>query len=348
MTESVAASTATGTATDQPPAKTPTQRRRAGLAARGVALIVFAVLVALVPSTLTDYSISLLTLTAITTLPVVSVTMLFGYAGQITLGQAAFYGIGAYVYANLTVKQGLSPWIGLVAALVVCAALGYGLGRGLLRLRGYYLAMVTAALGVIAVACFSNIPKLTGGYGGIPAVPRINLFGLTFDTLPRIFYLSVVVMVIVLAGVRLLARGEYGRVLRSIRESETASAAFGVSIAHTKSQVLALSAVLAALGGCLFAMYQQYVSPDSFGIDFSISLFLGAVIGGLTSIPGAVLGAAYVVVLPELLSGNSNFEYVINGVITLAVLTFAPKGVVPVVTTGVRRLVSALLGRTQR
>jgi branched-chain amino acid transport system permease protein len=308
---------------------------------RTAGLVVFAALVAIIPSSLSSYVVGLLTLTAITALPVVSVTMLFGYAGQITLGQAAFYGIGAYIYANLTVKQGLSPWIGLLAAVVSCAAFGYGLGRGLLRLRGYYLAMVTAAIGVIAAAGFSNIPALTGGYNGIPAVPPISLFGLTFDTLPHMFYLSVVVMVVVLAGVRLVARGEYGRVLRSIRESETASAAFGISIAHTKSQVLALSAALAAFGGCMFAMYQQYVSPDSFGMDFSISLFLGAVIGGLTSIGGAVFGAAYVVVLPELVSGNSNYEYVINGVITLVVLAFAPKGVIPLIGDGLRRLIPA-------
>lgn len=312
------------------------------------ATAVFAVLVAIVPSTLTDYAIGLLTLTAITTLPVVSVTILFGYAGQVTLGQAAFYGIGAYTYANLTVLHGQSPWLGLLAALVLCAALGYGLGRGLLRLRGYYLAMVTAALGVIAVACFSNLPSLTRGYSGIPGVPAIGLFGLSFDTLPRIFYLSVVVMVIVLVGVSTLARGEYGRVLRSIRESETASAAFGISVAHTKSQVLGLSAALASLGGCLFAMYQQYVSPDSFATDFSILLFLGAVIGGLMSVPGAVLGAAYVVVLPELVSGYSSFEYLINGVITLVVLTVAPKGVVPLLTGLVMRIVPARLGGGRR
>lgn len=307
-------------------------------AAGVVAALVVAVVLAVVPISFTDYVISLLTLTAITALPVVSITILFGYAGQITLGQAAFYGFGAYIYANLTARQGLSPWLALLAAVAVCAAVGYGIARGLFRLRGYYLAMVTAALGVVAVACFSNIRSLTGGYSGITNVPPITLFGFSFSTLPRMYYLSVIVMVLVLVGVRILARGEYGRRLRSIRESETASAAFGVSITHTKAQVLALSAGLAALGGCLFAMYQQYVSPDSFGTDFSISLFLGAVIGGLSSIVGAVLGAAYLVVLPELVSGHSDYENTITGVIMLVVLIFAPSGLLPLVVTSVKRL----------
>lgn len=314
-------------------------RGAAGRAAGVVVALAIAVVLAVVPMSFTDYVIGLMTLTAITALPVVSITILFGYAGQITLGQAAFYGIGAYIYANLSAWRGWSPWLALVIAVAVCAALGYALARGLFRLRGYYLAMVTAALGVIAVACFSNIPSLTGGYSGITNVPAISLFGFGFTTLPRMYYLSIVVMVLVLIGVRILARGEYGRRLRSIRESETATAAFGVSITHTKAQVMAVSAGLAALGGCLFAMYQQYVSPDSFGTDFSISLFLGAVIGGLSSIVGAVFGAAYVVILPELVSGHSDFEYAINGVITLVVLVFAPSGLVPLVVRVAKRLV---------
>jgi branched-chain amino acid transport system permease protein len=321
------------------PAGTAATRSSGGRLAGVVVAVLIAVVLAIVPMMVGDYAIGLLTLTAITTLPVVSITILFGYAGQITLGQAAFYGIGAYIYANLAAWHGWSPWLALIIAVAVCAALGYAIARGLFRLRGYYLAMVTAALGVIAVACFSNIPSLTGGYNGITNVPPIGLFGFSFDSQESMYYLAVVVMVLVLIGVRILARGEYGRRLRSIRESETAPAAFGVSIAHTKAQVLAVSAGLAALGGCLFAMYQQYVSPDTFGTDFSISLFLGAVIGGLSSIVGAVFGAAYVVILPELVSGYSDYEYAIDGVITLLVLVFVPSGLVPFVVRQARRLV---------
>lgn len=309
-------------------------------------VVVLAVIIA--PLVLSPYLTGIVILTAITSVPIASLTMLFGYAGQVSLGQAAFYGVGAYIYAILCASHGVNPWVGMASAVLVSAAFAYVVGRGLLRLRGYYLAMVTAALGVIAERCFSNLTGLTGGYSGITGIPPLTLPGVDLMSTNSLYYVLIALCAFALFVVRLLATGEYGRILRAMRESETVASAHGVSIPHAKAQIFAVSAGLAAFGGCLYAQYVQFVSPDNFTAALSIMFFLGAVIGGLTSIGGAVFGAAYVVVLPELVSSYSQWEVVITGVLTLVILLFAPKGLVELVKTLVGGRALSLRSRWRR
>jgi branched-chain amino acid transport system permease protein len=322
------AEAAPSTTRSGPSATASTHRGLLGIAVVAVLLLVVA------PHVLSPYLVNLIILTGVTAIPVASLMVLFGYAGQVSLGQAAFYGLGAYIYANLTVMHGVGTWLALLVAVVATASFAYAVGRGLLRLKGYYLAMVTAALGVIAETCFSNLTSLTGGYSGITGIPFLAIPGIDLSSPSNFYYVLVGFCVIILFVVKLLAGGEYGRVLRAMRESETVAAAYGVPIAHAKAQVFALSAGIAALGGCLFAQYTQFISPDNFTATFSVSLFLGAVLGGLHSIWGAVLGAAYVVVLPELASSYSQWEVAITGVLTLLILVFAPRGVVGLLERG--------------
>lgn len=314
----------------EPSAGGPRQRMSRSIRRRAVStiLIIIAAFVVLnIPQNTSAYTTNLLTLMAITVLPVLSLTILFGYAGQVSLGQAAFYGLGAYTYGYLTAIHHVSPWLAIVAAVALSSLVAYVIGKGLLRLRGYYLAMVTAAFGVIVANVFSNATAVTGGYSGIAGIPALGGFGFDFGTPVRFYYLSIGVALLALVLVRRLASGEYGRVLRTMRESETACAAFGVSVSGLKAKVFALSAGIAGFGGCLFAQYTQYVSPDNFGPDLSIMLFLGAVIGGLASAWGALLGAGYVILLPELVSGHSSYEIAITGVITIVVILLAPSGI---------------------
>lgn len=298
-----------------------------GRIAKAAVGVVAAFVVLNIPQNASGYTTNLLTLMAITVLPVLSLTILFGYAGQVSLGQAAFYGLGSYTYAYLTTTHSVSPWLAMVAAVGLSSLVAFVIGRGLLRLRGYYLAMVTAAFGVIVANVFSNATSVTGGYSGIAGIPSIGVFGFSLGTPERFYYLSIGVAVLALVLVRTLAAGEYGRVLRTMRESETACAAFGISVSGLKAQVFALSAGLAGFGGCLFAQYTEYISPDNFGPDLSVLLFLGAVIGGLASPWGALLGAGYVILLPELVSGHSDYEIAITGVITIVVILLAPAGI---------------------
>jgi branched-chain amino acid transport system permease protein len=322
----------------------PARGRRARLPLYAIGVVVVVAL-AVAPQTLSPYLTNLIILTAITSIPVASLMMLFGYAGQVSLGQAAFYGVGAYVYAILSAKHGVNPWLAMVVAVVLTACFAYLIGRGLLRLKGYYLAMVTAALGVIAETCFSNLTGLTGGYSGVTGIPFIQVPGLDVTSTKNFYYVLIAFCALTLLVVRLLATGEYGRVLRAMRESETVSAAYGVPIAHARAQIFAVSAGLAAMGGCLYAQYVQFISPDNFTSGLSISLFLGAVIGGLSSIGGAVLGAAYVVVLPELASSYSDWEVAITGLLTLLILLFAPRGVAGLLGRGWAALVQLVRGR---
>lgn len=309
---------------------------RSGLRVALWVLLVGAVVIA--PPFVTRYQLNLLVTLAITALPVLSLTLLFGFAGQVSLGQAAFYGFGAYTYAYLQVRRGVSPWVALPVAILFNALLAWVIGRGLFRLRGYYLAMVTAALGVIAASFFGQATDLTGGYSGINNIQPPSLFGFQLDSNLKFYYVVVIIVALVFVLMRRLSSGEYGRRLRTMKESEVAAAAFGIDVPALKSQVFALSAGVAALGGALFSQYVGYISPNSFAPDVSITYFLGAVVGGLGSVWGALLGAAYAVLLPELVTGHGRFEIAITGAITVVVISFSPGGLVGLIAAGVERL----------
>lgn len=289
-----------------------------------------------------NYYIKILIVIGINTIIVLGLNLLMGAAGQVSIGHAAFYGIGAYASAIVTTHYGLSPWFGLAAAIILGGLVGYGIAMPTLRLKGHYLAMATLGFAEIVHVLFLELRDLTGGTDGLYGIPSISIGGFTFET-PLKLYLLVIVFVVVSLVISInIVNSRVGRALRAVHGSEIAAAGSGVDTAKYKIQVFVLSAVLASIGGSLYAHMAGYVSPESFTLGISITLVTMVVFGGMSSIWGAVVGASILTVLEEYLKAYDDYNMVIFGGILVLAMVFMPQGLVG---TGAK-LMGALKGRS--
>lgn len=254
-------------------------------------------------------------------------SLIFGYAGQLSLTQAAFYGIGAYTSAILTTRYGASFWVGLAAASALPGLIAWALGAPILRLRHFYLAMATLAFSEIMLVFFIQEVDITGGPTGITHVPVPALFGYKLDTSTKFYYLVWLLAVAVVGFSYNLIRSKYGRALRAIAENEVAASAMGVNVPAMMSIMFVLSAIFAGLGGSLYAHYVSFVSPDTFSVSLSIMLVIMVAIGGVNSLWGAVLGAVFVTVLPSMLGAYRQYAMLVYGVVLVLALMFMPNGI---------------------
>ncbi len=274
-----------------------------------------------------EYQLHLAAIVGINTIVVLGLNLLMGYAGQVSLGQAAFVGIGAYATAILTVKVGLSPWLGLVAAVGLGALTAAVVGVPLLKLRGHYLAMGTLGLGMIVHIVLVQWERLTDGTVGIMSIPPLSAAGVALDSARSMYYL---VALCVLAAVALTSNvidSRVGRAMRAVHGSEVAAETSGVDTARYKLQVFVLSGALAGLAGSLYAYHATYVHPDTFGFGYSIQLVVMAVLGGMASIWGAIIGASAVTIIAEELRQYQEYSTVLFGAVLMAVMIFMPGGI---------------------
>lgn len=256
----------------------------------------------------------------------VGLSLLVGQAGQISLGQAGFVGIGAYGAAILTTKAGLDPWLSLAGAAVLCVVVAVVLGIPTLRLHGYYLAMATLGINVIILVLLDKLKGVTGGVDGIGGIPSLHTGGASLGG-PRTYHLVVWAVALLIFQLALnVTRSRPGRSFRALRQSEAAAASLGINTSLRKVQVFALAALLASIAGSLEAYYQKggvpgHIWPSSYGIDVSILLISGVVLGGLRSIWGALWGAVLVAVVPELLKrfGLEDYTMLVFGLLLVAV-----------------------------
>ncbi|HSO21228.1 MAG TPA: branched-chain amino acid ABC transporter permease [Desulfosarcina sp.] len=272
------------------------------------------------------YHFQILTFIGINTLLALGLNMLMGYAGQISLGHAAFFGIGAYTTAILTVTHGLSPWISLPCAVGLAAVVAYVVGVPTLKLSGYYLGMGTLGFGMIGFIAFREWDTLTGGASGFVGIPPLEIGPISFAS-PRLFFFLVwaVVMGMIVICRRIIA-SRMGRALRSIHDSEKAARAVGIDTMALKLKIFVFSAGVAALAGFLYAHYVSFISPGSFDFLMSVRMVTMVVIGGMASIWGALLGASLLTLLPEWLHAFSDFEMVVYGLIMMVVMILMPQG----------------------
>jgi branched-chain amino acid transport system permease protein len=256
----------------------------------------------------------------------VSLNLLMGYAGQISLGHAAFFGIGAYTSAILTTRYGWDPWAAIIAGLALTGLVSFLVSRPILRLKGHYLAMATLGLGIIINIILVQGDQLTGGPDGLGGIPTLSLFGWTLDSDLRWYW----VMGATLLGVVWLALNiidsRSGRALRALHGSEVAAEMMGINTTAAKTGVFVLAALIASLAGGLFCHQQSFISPDSFNFFFSIELVTMVVLGGMASTYGAVFGALILTFLPELLVVFEDFEVMIFGAILMLMMIFLPQG----------------------
>jgi branched-chain amino acid transport system permease protein len=275
----------------------------------------------------------------------IGLNILTGYSGQISLGNGAFMAIGAYttaiLYAKLRVPYG---WTILPAGLVAGLA-GYLFGFPALKLSGLYLALATFALALSASPVIKNFGDLTNGHDGIVLPQPVDPTGLGLTTEQWVYYLSLVLVILLFLVARAMLSGSTGRAFRAIRDSETAAAASGISLTYHKTLAFGISAFYAGIAGSLYATITAYVSPDSFALPLSLALLVGVVVGGLGSLAGPIVGAAFVWWLPiyaqKLFNNKPDVSY---GVVLILAMFLLPQGI----AGGVRQLVAWQRRRSAR
>lgn len=282
------------------------------------------------------YTLGLTNLIAINAIVVLGLNLFIGYAGQISLGHAAFFGLGAYGSAIATVTFGLPAWpaMFLVAALVGLVALAVGIP--VLRLSGHYLAMATLGLNYVVHTVLLQWDEVTGGPSGFAGIPSLSIADLAFDDPVSLHYLLWGFAMVCLLLCLNLVRSGVGRGLAALAGDETAAASLGVDTRAAKVKVFVLSAVLASLAGSLFAHCYQYVSPDTFGIFASTDFVIMVVIGGMGSIWGSVFGAAFLTLMPEWVEFFDTYKDFVHGGILVLVLMFLPQGLITGLTDMIR------------
>ena len=259
----------------------------------------------------------------------IGISLLMGYAGQISLGQAAFYGIGAYVSAILTVHFQLNPWLCMLIGMIVASVVAVLVGVPSLKLRGHYLAMATLAFGIIVFIVFNEEVEWTGGPDGLPGIPGLSIFGFEFDSMIKYYYLVWFFVFAAFIFTINVIQSRTGRALRAIHISEAASSAMGVNVPRFKIMVFVYSAILASLAGSLYAHYLNFINPSTFDLFFSIKLIIMIALGGMHYIWGAIVGAFLVTFLSfEWLHYFEEFEVIVYGIILLLVTVFLPHGLV--------------------
>jgi branched-chain amino acid transport system permease protein len=289
------------------------------------------------------FQVGLIASTAIIALGLVIVT---GFAGQVSLAQAAFSAIGAYGGALFAMHFGTTAWLGIPLAAMLAGALGYGLGLATLRVGGHYLALVTMGLTAIVQVVLIHWEALTGGALGFAVVPlAIGDTALTSGL--ALFYVVIPVafgMFLVAANV---LDSRIGRAFSAVRQSEVAAHTLGVNVLHYKSLAFALSAVFGAVGGGLQALQTTYLDPHSFGIIESVLLVAIVIIGGFRSIAGAVLGSAVFVVIPEMLGAFQSYKGIVFAALLLGMIVIFPGGLAGIGASVLARLQSRGWGRAR-
>jgi len=292
-------------------------------------LVVLAAVLAALPLVLPNsFYMDVAVRIAINAIVVIALNLLMGYTGQISLGHAGFFGIGAYASAILTARFGLPPVLALLAGAVAAGLLALLLARPVLRLKGHTLAMATLGMGIIISIVITNEVAYTGGPDGT-SVPGFTLGAWSIDG-ESAWYAVVSVLLLATAwGSLNLINSPIGRALQAIHGSEIAARVAGVDVTRYKVKVFVLSAVVASLAGSINAHYVGFVTPGVASFFHSIELVTMVVVGGMASVFGSIVGAALLTLLPQVLSQFEGWETVIYGVILAVTMIFMPRGLVP-------------------
>ncbi|GLK63292.1 branched-chain amino acid ABC transporter permease [Paracoccus kondratievae] len=305
------------------------------LTVKSATLLVLAVLIAVTPFFFpSGYYYRVGALIFVNGLAVTGIVILTGYAGQISLGHAGFAGIGGYACALAPEYLGLHPALAMVLGAAVSAVLAYLVGRPILRLKGYYLAVATLGFGILVSMVLNNERDLTGGPDGI-AVPELGLRGVLKDwglnlSNGQFWYFFCGIVLLLGAWIALnLYQSPTGRALRALHGSEVASGTVGIDVARVKLQAFVISAVYASVAGSLVALQNKFITPDVAGFMHSIEMVTMAVLGGAGSVLGAVFGAGILTLLPQALTVLAEYEQLVLGLVMMLVMIFLREGLLP-------------------
>jgi branched-chain amino acid transport system permease protein len=294
-----------------------------------VAAIVVALAIALVPFTftLTSYVLNIFMQTATYAIAVLGMTIVLGYAGQINLAQATFFGFGAYAIGLGTVVYGLNFWVALLIGIAFAAVAGFVLGLTTLRLGGHYLAMITISFQQIFNLVMINWASFTQGPDGVPGIQRPSIFGFALSDDRHYVALCLVFLYAAVALVWWLPQTRVGRAMRAVRENELAAEVIGVNTLGVKVIAFTMSSALAGIGGAFFAAGFAYISPDNFDFARSIEFLTMTLLGGADSVFGSAFGTALLIVLPEWLRFLKDIYLAVYGLAVILIMVFMPSGI---------------------
>lgn len=236
--------------------------------------------------------------------------------GMLSIGNAAFMGIGAYTAALITMNLGWPLPVSLLAGMVAPAVLAFVIGKPTLRLSGIYLAMATLGFGEVVRITLLNWESLTGGALGLNGIPQLTEW-----------WHVLLALVVTLAVLWRIRRSKVGRAFEAIKEDDTAAGLMGIDVANTKMLAFVLGAAIAGLAGGLDAHLTFFIGPQEFGFDRGVDILTMAILGGIGGLPGPIIGAAILTLLPEVLRSLKDFRLVVNGLILVLIVLFLPKGI---------------------
>lgn len=313
-------------------------------------MVILALILIILPVFLSNpFHYELVIQMAIIAATVVGLNLLVGFAGQISLGHAGFFGLGAYFSGIATGTYGWSSVPALLVGAIAVGIIAWVVGRPILRLKGHYLSMATLAVGFIIAIILNNERAITGGPDGMP-VPALDLFGWELSTFGRYsffgleisgvqawYILASVVLLLAVWFAQNLIESPIGRALRSVKGSEVAASVVGVDTAKYKSLVFVISAIYASVMGGLYAHFQGFITPAVASFEFSILFITMVVLGGMGSTFGVILGAVVLKLLPQVLADFQELETVMFGLILMLTMIFMPKGLLPTLVAVVSR-----------
>jgi ABC-type branched-subunit amino acid transport system permease subunit len=303
---------------------------------RWVAIAALVAVLALLPRFVTsDYVLTLLDLAGIYAIAVMGLGILLGFTGQMSLAQAAFFGIGAYTSGWITTHvnwfpghPGWSVWPAMLLAVAMSAFIGLIVGYPCLRLSGHYLALATIGFGIITQLVLINWRDVTNGSDGMTGIPPPEIGPWTLDTYGKYYYLVLVAVLVCAYVAWRIKTTRAGRALHAIRENEIAARATGIDATRYKIVAFVLAGSYAGLAGSLLAHDIRFVSPDSYSFDQSVVFLVMLILGGSSSIGGAILGAVLLTFLPEVLRPLKSSYIMVYGAAVIAMIVFMPQGLV--------------------
>ena len=261
-------------------------------------------------------------------LAALGLNLLMGFAGQVSLGHAGFFGIGGYATAIGPTYLGLPSWLSIIAGAAVSSLIAFLVGRPILRLKGHYLAVSTLGFGLLVAIVLNNEARWTGGPDGM-SVPRLALFDWSIRGSDTWYWIAGGTFLLGAILARNLVDSPTGRALRAIHDSEVAARVLGVDVARKKLTIFIISAIYASVAGSYLALFNGHITPDIAGFLRSIELATMVVLGGMGSIIGSLVGAAVLVVLPQTLTALHDYEHMVLGLILMGFMIFLRQGIVP-------------------
>lgn len=274
-----------------------------------------------------NYFIHVLIMVGLYVILTLSLNLVSGFAGQLSMGHAAFYGIGAYTTGILMLNFNISFWFTILASIVVSGFFGLFLGLPTSRLRGDYLTIVTLGFGEVVRMFLVNTTDLTRGPMGLPGIPAPKLFGFTFESKISFYYLILIVTILVIIFLSKITTSGFGLAMSTVKEDEIAAQSIGISPMKYKLLAFVLSSIIAGIAGSFYATYVSFISPDTFLFNDSATILAMVVLGGIGSIPGSIIGATVFTIAPEILRSFSDYRMMIYGFLMVVMMNVRPTGI---------------------